>query len=522
MSTATRDTPLRAAPLTPAEERALLDDVCAGTPRQILVASDLHLGPGRDPVTGVYDVTENFFADESLERWLAHEAEDPAATLLVLNGDTFDFVRMTTVPRSRADFNAWAARLERLGDDERAARLRAIAEADDRERRHAAREIIARHEHRFGLRTDDYKTVWKLHCIARGHAPVLDALARFVGGGGRVVFTTGNHDVELYWPLVRQAVRDELLSRAERLLLLEPAGDEPERASRRITFADDGFTIANIYFEHGHRYEPMTAVVGPPVLKNDPTQITYPLGSFMNRYLINPIERLDPFLDNVKPVTGALVALLRRRPVRILGVYVRGWRFIGRALTMRRPAGTSGPVLTIAAALFVPPIALLLLGLYIAFPAWFAWIPRWLRISGTVAGISLPAILPFLIGLGGDLWRELRLALFGAKEDPLVTGARAAFRGAFAASPAESRQHATMGHTHQQTVAALDDRGSLYLNSGTWIPLWSVDRPDLAGQIRHSFVRFELAAEGEYVPASALWDDAAGAARPAVMLGAPL
>ena len=50
------------------------DPATAEEPRSIaLVASDLHLAAGRDPVTGVFYLTEKFLADDTFACWLASQ-----------------------------------------------------------------------------------------------------------------------------------------------------------------------------------------------------------------------------------------------------------------------------------------------------------------------------------------------------------------------------------------------------------------------------------------------------------------
>jgi hypothetical protein len=42
-----------------------------------------------------------------------------------------------------------------------------------------------------------------------------------------------------------------------------------------------------------------------------------PLGSFVNRYLLNRIEIAYPFLDNIRPTSNILAILLKRFPLAI-------------------------------------------------------------------------------------------------------------------------------------------------------------------------------------------------------------
>jgi hypothetical protein len=66
---------------------------------EIFVVSDLHIASGRN-YAGVYPGTENFFADDSFLRFInyADNIKKTEKALLVINGDIFDFLRITDFP----------------------------------------------------------------------------------------------------------------------------------------------------------------------------------------------------------------------------------------------------------------------------------------------------------------------------------------------------------------------------------------------------------------------------------------
>lgn len=505
-------------------EERLLERLSSTPPRLVLVASDLHLAPGRDPDTGVYSRRENFFAGGAFRRFLSHHRPEAPDAWLVLNGDVFDFIRLMRVPATDADYARWRGRLLRLDEADRAASLP---------------RPLGRVERTYGLKTHDFRTVWKLLVMARGHPVFFDGLSGWLDAGGSLVVSKGNHDPELHWPLVRQALRDELVLR----------GAPVAAVSERMAFAGEPFTVGNLYVEHGHRHEAMTRVDGPPTLEDSPEEIRLPLGSFVNRYFINHIERLDPFLDNIKPVQDALLELVRKRPLRVLWLYLRAWKFIRRALDIPRPLSRAYGLL--AAAVFGLPLATAaLIALFLLFPGagdgLVERIPflgsRWVRLGGSAGGLLAPGLLPFVVSALREAWRTLRP---GSDLDALQEGgARALDRhfGAGGTAAAHRRVYAVMGHTHEQTVVRLPAGGSgddgkrgdrpgaaegrgpgrpekFYVNSGTWIPLWPEDREDLAGRVIYSFVRFEIGPSGEYRHASLEWEDPAGEPRPARILG---
>jgi UDP-2,3-diacylglucosamine pyrophosphatase LpxH len=486
---------------TQEEEKRHLEELLSSPPDTVLAVSDLHLAEGRDPVTGVFDARENFFAAGTFGRWLDAQADLARdGAILVLNGDVFDFIRVMKIPSTDEDYIRWRERLLRLGEEERARSLP---------------RPVSKGERTFGLRTQDYRTLWKLMVIRRGHPEFFRALAGWVAAGGKLVVVAGNHDPELHWPLVRQAIRDALV--------LDGA---PERgAMERTAFAGEPFTLGNLHIEHGHQHEAMTRIDGPPVLEFDPSQIRLPLGSFVNRYFINHIERIDPFIDNIKPVQDALLELLRRRPLRILYLYVRAAKFIRRAFAIPRAFSRAYALLAVAA-LGLPLLTVILLAATLLLPGFRAWLfdlapilgNPWAQIFGGVGGALFPAIFPWLVSAGKEVLRTLGVT---GEEDPLREAAVEALREAFAGREDGGRIYAVMGHTHRQIATRLEGlpgADAFYVNTGTWIPLWPQDREDLAGDVVYSFTRFDRTPEGGYEHFSAEWDDSAGAARPARML----
>jgi UDP-2,3-diacylglucosamine pyrophosphatase LpxH len=488
-------------PLTAEEERRLLDRLLASPPAAILAVSDLHLGEGLEPGTGRYFRRENFFADAAFGRFLERQAAmcgTPA--MLVLDGDIFDFLRIDKAPKDKdeAAFQDWRTALERLG---------VRYSVDDLRRR------VLPHERTFGLQTDDYKSVFKFGVIARGHPAFFRALAAWVGRGGAVLYVRGNHDVEQYWPLVRRAFRDEI----------HRAGADAAAVSRLVAFADEAATIENVYVEHGHGYEAITRVVGPATLSEPAGQLNLPLGSFVNRYIINRMERIEPFLDNIKPVTDVLWAMARRRPLLVFGIIRRGTRFLARALVKRRArhALLAVAIVGIALTQLVPLAVVAAIVLFFAWPAFREWLVALPVIGSPTVRTLLSATgmaLPFLIAMAKELFSH-RPAV---GEDAFAEGLYGALRRRFAGAAPWRTVYGVLGHTHVQDVQELPPVApgagrTLYVNTGTWVPLWPKDRPDLAGRVFYTFVRFTRRS-GEYAHESLVWDDILGDARPAQML----
>ena len=90
------------------------------------------------------------------------------------------------------------------------------------------------------------------------------------------------------------------------------------------------------------------------------------------------------------------------------------------------------------------------------------------------------------------------------------------------AMAAYQRVYGVLGHTHQPDVQKLPSVGSagevFYLNSGTWIPGWDPDRPDLMGQVIYSVIRFRAQGDGDYRHEYLEWRPDRGALVPEMIL----
>lgn len=472
-------------------ERALLRSLVESAPAEMLMVSDLHLGSGRDSATGRFSRAENFLAGEDFSAMLEHLTPSAeAGALLVLNGDNLDFLRIAGMPDA-AQLGEWRRLLDRL---------EATAPAGD------LALTISRKERAFGLRTDDFKSVWKVARIVSGHDDFFRALAAWIAAGGRILFVKGNHDVELHWPLVRRALRDALVTR----------GAADADASRRVFFCEDWLILGNVYIEHGHRFEAATAVDGPATLPGRPTELNLPLGSFVNRYLINPVERYVPFVDNVKPVGRMLRTMVRKHPLTAFGLLWRSWRFLLRAAQASR--FRQG----LAFALFFGALAVPLLTLIVVVAAFL-----WPAIGGRLVSLfgrwnwllgALGFAFPWIVGVLHDLIPPRRPA---AGEDHVAAGLYRALleraRGVKAAT-----LYGVLGHTHAQDVQKLPpvgDAAAFYVNTGTWIAIWPEDRLDLAGRTLHPIVRFARQASGEYRLDYLEWRCLGGRTGTSVILG---
>ena len=160
---------------------------------EIFVVSDLHIGSGRDDA-GVYPGTENFFADDSFKRFLeySNKTKSTDKALLIINGDIFDFLRITEYPgRGRKyrpvrkiksffkgkilrnikpdendvenEFSEWSNELSKIGLEYSIEKLSISVSKNKKEKR-------------FGLGTEAFKTIYKLMLIKKGHPEFFEAL----------------------------------------------------------------------------------------------------------------------------------------------------------------------------------------------------------------------------------------------------------------------------------------------------------------------------------------------------------
>jgi UDP-2,3-diacylglucosamine pyrophosphatase LpxH len=207
-----------------------------------VVLSDLHLRAGP---------SDDFRFDAHLERLLAQVWGDGCREV-ILNGDIVDFVAM------------WAE--SPLHPDP-------------------------------GLGLTEAEAVTRLWAVGEEHRRAMEALARFVRDGGRCVFLVGNHDWEMHWPKVQA-------------LLLEMLGDP---RGERVKFVLHGEAYKPlgeaVHVEHGHQlvgdqnffHEPRRPVRDDPM--GGAPRLEQPIGNWLVRSLVTPVEERFPFVNNVRPFT---------------------------------------------------------------------------------------------------------------------------------------------------------------------------------------------------------------------------
>jgi len=483
---------------TPKYKQKLVELPAAGM--DIYVVSDLHLAGGLT-LSQTYTGTENFFADNDFRRFLdfAHErlSSRNKRAYLMINGDFIDFLRVADVPKTNVDFARWEDTLRSIGITDKPASW--------------LQRSISRKEKKFGLKTHNYKSVWRLGVVLKGHAVVFAALAQWLDHGHHLAITKGNHDLEWYWPEVRNFLR---LSLAQAIHLLHPRttlNQCLDRVFNGLTFVDDACVIdSTIYIEHGHKYDRIAHVVGGPTLGTNDDELNLPFGSFFNRYFINRIELAYPFYDNVRPRQNILPLLLREHFFYGLKILFAYFPFALRVIPKGYFRYLLKPLTGYLLAFGIP--------LALAIVAWGQRIGVWLT-SPDSAPHTAQGAIDLLEQKGVGLLKDTGMLFLTYIFSRIVTHFQLD-------QPDYLRQWAlpivrknpgyqcvTMGHTHNPEQ--YDVGGRWYINSSTWIPVIEADSSAVREDRTYAVVLFERLEKGQLTINPLLrWNDDAGRLEP--------
>lgn len=478
---------------------------------RLYVVSDLHVARGLRE--GTYAGTENFFADEAFGRWLDALRARPGASerdALVLNGDVFDFLRVTHVPTRDDDLARWWQLLAHLDAAPAMEELRALAHAPD--------------ARRYGLHTEDLASAWKLYEMRRGHAVFFAALARWLDAGRRLYVTRGNHDLEWHWAVVRRCflwslAEERCVARDGDPAVRGCADDASDRRhgavfdalralAPRVHFASRAVVFdGRVHVEHGNLFDPF-ARVSTLYDGADRRRLMIPPGSEFNRYVLNGLEHAYPYLDNVRPNDNVVPLLLRERFSDAMALLARAaWRLPGRILRQWRFALLGAQL----AAVLVAPTVLFL---WIAGRSALA-VADGLRTgaSGAVLTAAFASGLQALVlpAFGYALARLIG-RLYLREPASLDREARAAMR-----RRTDSLDVVTFGHTHNPEVE-LHERPH-YFNTGTWIPIVELSIGDLRADRAYTFLDVSRDADTDrYDGRLCRWNDDAARVDPVVLV----
>ena len=244
-----------------------------------IITSDLHVGGGAaDPGDDFVDHNHQF------SRLVREQGSTPEGRKgdieLIINGDLFEFVQVCPEAYDSRSTDYWCSQPE---------------------------------------------SVRKVQVILDGHPDVFRALCEFQESGNRVTIFAGNHDVDLYWGDVQNAIR-------------KVAGNVTFEANKTWYERYEG----SLRISHGHILDPANRFHN----WGNPTQLAEhsvprlemcPGTLFMVRF-VNGLEGKYPFIDNVHPVTR-LAPILRKEDRH--GFAVAAWQLSRFAL--RHPTNTLGP-----------------------------------------------------------------------------------------------------------------------------------------------------------------------------------
>ena len=444
---------------------------------RVVVVSDLHLSGGQYFKNGKYRATENFFYDDEFANFLNYleknQSEKPWK--LIINGDFIDFIRLTEYPFPD-EYNYWQNILKDEGIN---------MKIDDFS--------VSKRERDLGLKTHEYKSVWKMDFIANAHSKFFNALAQFINKRNRLVIIKGNHDVEFYWDKVRLKFKHFILDQ----LNLSHSDPEGEKISGRIEFCDRAYMLENkIYIEHGNQYEKITSIKKPTLDQDENIELTLPYGSLINRYFLNKVEHIAPFVDNIKPPTAYIDAIFKNYPVRAIKILIKYIPLTWEVLKKRYYLETIKLVLKIIKYSLIPITIIFLVLLPSIFPQFKVLLSSIPVIGKYLANIKIGSIIsmvffamPFIIP---TMMRKDHIT-------PVIKKITQQY---------PRLAYVILGHFH-----SLDQRkygNCTYYNSGTWIPNINLQEK-LKASVHFCLILIDKKRDGSFEePIIRQWNDCSG------------
>lgn len=467
----------------------------------IVIVSDFHMGEGFLPEKRVYSRTENFFEDKAFYAFLQYLDQEVAGTgkhiTLVINGDFLDFLRVRSLPAD-AERRVFERYVRWLGRQNPGQTFN-----------------IDEYEKSYGLNTHELKSVWKLQRIVKGHPLVFDALAEFILQGHRLIVVKGNHDLEFYWPKVREEFRKLLAARLPgKNGVYRTARERLKFLNEKILFAQRAVIVEDtIYIEHGHQYEPVTSVYSTPERHGE---LSLPPGSLFNRYMINTIEMISPIVANVRPITEFMRTLPLKQKWQVIRALLRHFPIASRMVL--RQHNRYGLVL------FLEALPYLIAALYVLFGVilpiiWKAYAQLYFSFTGEIGEFLVKNwFLNLLLTFAGFAGLKKLLNFAGRNHKFHYERAFATAKQRLGPKPPGVRQRfIVFSHTHRAENCYLGD-GWWYINTGTWIPIIDGREILLHQKLTLSFVRFEKDATGSWDFELLQWNDQKGKGEGLILL----
>jgi len=327
-------------------------------------------------------------------------------------------------------------------------------------------------EELYGLKTHEFKSVLRLHVVLRGHSQFFEALVDWLERGHRLVIVKGNHDLEWFWPAVRNYLRLDLAERLARRGYGAVEDVLKNTVLPHVTFIDHAMVIdKELYIEHGHPYDPVTRVLGKNTI-NEGQELNIPFGSFFNRYFLNFVELDYPYIDNIRPTPNILPVMLQKNP--LTGLRVLFNNLIVTLRSMRRGyiryifgRDVFWRLLILVCVILGFPIALITYQITQEPPA------------------PLPIAVFQWIAVLVILHISIQLLARAQLTEPDSLGGFASHR--FDDNP--NYRLMTFGHTHN--VDQFEDRGRWFFNTGTWIPIVQTSTAEIRVDRTFMFLRID-------------------------------
>lgn len=456
----------------------------------IVVVSDLHLGRGKNPDTGRYYRLEAFFFDDDFEafcRWLCTEAEARKTGLtLVLNGDTFDLLRIEP------------------------------ADNDNKPTQHTpqltpavASNVIA--------------------AIVAGHPTFVTGLARLLVEGHRVVFTPGNHDLELQWECVQNVVRDALLARAVDLDELKGAHVTDQIRFEPWFYHEPG----RIWIEHGCQYDPENAFQYPlrAGIEADAAAVAQaerdlPMGTVFQRYLYNGFGNITFIVPNSRSNLRYFRWLILNKPRLLARVVFSQFPFFLQVLRrLAKSAGSTelvedaheaeldriatssglddrvhviddfkqvrGSAAVVTRGILLQILKVFAFTLVTAFVGAGLWFSGFYAINEIEGGLGFKAVLFLALNFLFLLITTVTVTLVLLKA-PKGPSSKQPRRAAKKIAEVLDVPLVTFGHTHDEVIWRFDRKtgdSTWFFNTGTWIAVFTSDELVPRERVQYTFLR---------------------------------
>ncbi len=277
---------------------------------RILIVSDFHITSGKNSENETWSPTEDFFWDKEFADFLTYYTDDSKSTILLFNGDLFDFIQVLVYPENEEQrkFDILNSEINKP----------------------------------YGLRCTENACEFQINKVIEGHPVFFKSLADFLCKGNKIIFLPGNHDIQLYWKNVQNRIKACL----HKLCTCKSSDNH----DNNIKFYPWIFYCPGmIYVEHGSQYEETTSFMNflNPILpfkySGNREQIELDFSSFLVRYLTNFFEVVNPSADNIRPLTKYYSYMWKTYPFFLIKGLLTALKFILKTfqknIVLRRSMG---------------------------------------------------------------------------------------------------------------------------------------------------------------------------------------